>query len=159
LAPSGPTEEPIVSRQAGEGRPQGFAREHRLRRRGDYLTAYAQGRRAHGKLTVLFGRRREDDGPWRLGLTVTVKVGKAVRRNRLRRLGREIFRRWGAGLPAGWDFVLNFKHGAATANHAEVKRDLLECLRRLGFDPQAEGETSPSGGAPPQPTDPSERHA
>jgi ribonuclease P protein component len=128
-----------VSRHPSAGRAEGFGPEHRLRRRRDYKTAYEEGRRAHGRLVVLFGRRREDDGPWRLGLTATGRVGGSGGRNRLRRRGREIFRRWGAGLPAGWDFVLNFKHGAAAADIAELRGDVLASLRRLGIDPERPG--------------------
>lgn len=119
--------------QQGELRGPG---EHRLRRRAEYLTAYEQGRKAHGRLVVIFARRREEGGAWRLGLTATRKLGGAVVRNRLRRRAREIFRRWGARLPAGWDFVLNFKHGAAASSHDELLRDLLASLRRLGADPE-----------------------
>jgi hypothetical protein len=39
-------------------------------------------------------------------------------------------------LPAGWDFVLNFKHGAVQASQADLRADLLGCLRRLGIDPE-----------------------
>ena len=35
---------------------------------------------------------RRDGGPTRLGITVTRKVGGAVRRNRIKRLAREWFR-------------------------------------------------------------------
>ena len=35
---------------------------------------------------------RNDGGPSRLGITVTRKVGSAVRRNRIKRLAREWFR-------------------------------------------------------------------
>ncbi len=35
---------------------------------------------------------RKDGGPTRLGITVTRKVGGAVRRNRIKRLAREWFR-------------------------------------------------------------------
>jgi ribonuclease P protein component len=41
---------------------------------------------------LVFVRDRADDGGARLGITVTRKVGKAVRRNRIKRLVREWFR-------------------------------------------------------------------
>jgi ribonuclease P protein component len=123
---------PLASRPGN----QSFGRERRLRKRGQFLATYEAGQRAHGRLAVVFGARRDDRESWRLGLTATRKLGGAVVRNRLRRQGREIFRRWGERLPAGWDFVLNFKHGAAQASQADLKADLLRCLRRLGIDPE-----------------------
>ena len=41
--------------------------------------------------------------------------------------------------PMAWDFVLNFKHGATAADIAELRRDVLASLRRLGIDPEAPG--------------------
>ena len=40
---------------------------------------------------IVLLRARRDDGPARLGITVTRKFGGAVQRNRLKRLMREIF--------------------------------------------------------------------
>lgn len=128
------------------GHSECFGRMHRVRCRSDYRTAYDLGQRSHGRLTVVFIRRREDDGPWRLGMTATRKLGGAVRRNRLRRQGREIFRRWDGILPAGWDIVLNFKHSAVTADYADLRSDVLNCLKRMGIDPEM-----PAGGASPAP--------
>lgn len=107
-----------------------------MRRRRDFLVTYQEGTRLHGRLTVLFARRSGPDQPWRLGQTATGKIGGAVVRNRLRRHGREIFRHWRATLPGGWDFVVNYKHRAVEADQAELRRDLLASLRRLGIDPE-----------------------
>ena len=112
---------------------QRFSREHRLRKRGEYRRAYEQGRRAFGRWVVVFCRRREDDGPWRLGLTATRKAGGAVVRNRLRRLGREYFRRYAQTTPTGWDIVVNFRPIARQARSAELGEDLEQTLARLGM--------------------------
>ena len=133
-------------REEGDGAvsDQRFSQEHRLRKRSQYLRVYGEGRRVHGRLAVIFCYRREDDGPWRLGLTATRKTGGAVRRNRLRRCGREFFRLRG-GFPSGWDFVLNFKQAATEAGAAELNRDLSQILGRLGFGERCnlKGDASP----------------
>ena len=63
----------------------------RLRRR-DFGQAQRRGERLSSRYSLLLIRKRADGGPARLGITVTRKVGKAVRRNRVKRLVREWFR-------------------------------------------------------------------
>jgi ribonuclease P protein component len=56
----------------------------RLRQRADFL-AVANGARISTAGFVVQARRRDDDGPIRLGFTVTKKNGTATERNRIRR--------------------------------------------------------------------------
>jgi ribonuclease P protein component len=64
---------------------------------------------------------RAEDGPARLGLSVSRKVGGAVERNRVKRLLREAFRYEGALLPPGADVVLL------------ARRDIRELAEREGL--------------------------
>ena len=61
-------------------------------RRADFLRATRQGRRFATEYFLLYVFDRKDSGPARLGITVTRKVGNAVRRNRIKRLVREWYR-------------------------------------------------------------------
>ncbi len=110
---------------------ESFARHHRLRQRREFLLVYGEGSKAHGRLAVIFRRRRGDAGPWRLGITATRRLGKAVVRNRLRRRIREIFRRRHPRPPDGWDFVVNLKHPAVEASYEELLREIDRLLARL----------------------------
>jgi len=78
----------------------------RLRQRADFLAA-ASGTKAPAAAFVLQARRRNDDGPVRVGFTVSRRVGTAVERNRVRRRLREIVRREGERkMRPGYDYVL-----------------------------------------------------
>ncbi|MGJ3264030.1 MAG: ribonuclease P protein component [Salinarimonas sp.] len=59
-------------------------RAGRLTKRRDFVAA-ASGRRFHSERMTVQGRLRDDDGPMRVGFTVTKKVGHAVERNRIKR--------------------------------------------------------------------------
>lgn len=61
-------------------------------RRADFARVTRCGRRVSTRYFLVFLERRDDGGPARLGITVTRKVGTAVRRNRIKRLVREWFR-------------------------------------------------------------------
>ncbi len=70
-------------------------------------------------------------GKPRLGLSVSKKVGTAVKRNRLRRRLKEIFRSSAAKLPANLDFVVSARPAAAEASFEELNEEFLRSLRKL----------------------------
>jgi ribonuclease P protein component len=67
------------------------------------------------------------EGHPRLGLVVTRRLGKAVQRNRVKRLLREFFRRHQTGLPA-FDLVIMAKKGASALAYHQVEEELGRLL-------------------------------
>ena len=97
-------------------------------RRRDFSRVTQAGRRRSSRFFLVFGSQREDQGPARMGITVTRKVGNAVRRNRIKRLVREWFRQRRA-LITGLDLVIIAKRDfPAAVKQGEVNRDLDEVL-------------------------------
>jgi len=97
-----------------------------LRRRSDYLRAQAQGRRLHTRHFGVILAPGPTGAP-RLGLAVTRRLGKAVRRNRVKRLLREFFRRHRERLPSR-DLVIMAKKGAAELHYRQVEEELGRLL-------------------------------
>ena len=79
---------------------------------------------------VLFGLPNSC-GQCRLGVTVTRKVGGAVRRNRAKRLLREIFRRNRAALEPPMDLVVNARVALFDVSEKELEKELLGGFARL----------------------------
>ena len=80
----------------------------------------------------LFVLGRSDGGVTRLGITVTRKVGKAVRRNRIKRLVREWFRRADLGLEACDLIVIAKREIPRKLYSLAVQRDLDRGVAQLG---------------------------
>ena len=94
-----------------------------LRQRADFLAA-ARALRQGMPGFLLQARRRDDDGPARIGFTCSKKIGNAVARNRAKRRLREVAR---LGLPTlgreGWDYVLIGRPEASIARGFDDLRD------------------------------------
>jgi ribonuclease P protein component len=79
---------------------------------------------------VLFGLPNTC-GECRLGVTVTRKIGGAVRRNRIKRVLRDIFRRNRATLDPPLDLVVNARPPIVGAESAALEREFLKTFARL----------------------------
>jgi len=67
----------------------------------------------------------------RYGLSVSKRVGKAVTRNRIKRLLREILRI--VPLKPAWDIIFIVRPAAATADYASLKRSVEGLLSRASL--------------------------
>ncbi len=67
----------------------------------------------------------------RLGLSVSKKVGVAVKRNAVRRKLREIFRSASPHLPGGVDVVVSARVAAADADFEDLNEEFLAVMRKL----------------------------
>jgi ribonuclease P protein component len=103
----------------------------RLRQRADFL-AVANGARINSAAFVVQSRRRDDDGPIRVGFTVTKKNGTATERNRIRRRLREVVKRVDLiSMRPHSDYVLVGRRAALTRDFAAMLEDLRSALDRL----------------------------
>src|ERR1700712_3663490 len=103
----------------------------RLRQRADFL-AVANGPRMNSAAFVVQSRARGDDGPVRVGFTVTKKVGTATERNRGRRRLRELVKRLDAvAMRPHSDYVLVGRRAALNRDFTTMLDDLRSALARL----------------------------
>lgn len=90
------------------------------------------GRRAGGERVNLYYRSAESV-PGRVGFTTVKKLGRAVDRNRARRLMREVFRIHQASLRQGKDYLFQWKGSVAGWKFADAEKDMLSILSREGL--------------------------
>lgn len=107
-----------------------FRPRQRLRRGTEFRRVLRGGLRLAGALFVMVAAVANGERS-RLGLTVSRRLGKAVVRNRARRLLRESFRRVPIGGRTGFDLVLIPKPEIVGRSQAEVDREYRERVRQL----------------------------
>ncbi len=82
-----------------------FPKTHRIRSRLEFKAVFDSGVKVSKGSLVLFALANNLNHP-RLGLSVSRRVGIAVKRNRIKRLLRESFRLMQHDLPKGYDLVI-----------------------------------------------------
>ncbi len=107
----------------GTGRKNIFSKDERIRKRAEYLSIYQQGTRTYSRSFIIVSRKNQL-GYRRLGITVSKKVGNAVRRNRIKRVIREFFRLHKTQLAESQDIVIIGKKGIPHLNYQDVCKEL-----------------------------------
>ena len=105
----------------------------RLKRRAEFLRVASRGRKAAVHGLVLQALLRPDDGPARIGFTVTKKIGNAVIRNRTRRRLKEAARLMlRERSVAAVDLVVIGRDSTRTRPLPELIGDLQRALAKIG---------------------------
>ena len=106
-----------------------FTKARRVRRRDEYQKVFELSLRVKGRFaTVLVGP--SETGTARLGIVASRKLGDAVRRNRAKRLIREIFRRTVLPSGKGLDVVVIPRRELFDAAYSSLEADLRATIRR-----------------------------
>ena len=104
--------------------------EGRLTKTEQYALVYRGGGSLVGDLLVM---RMLPNGLefTRYGISVSKRVGKAVTRNRVKRLLKENLRQ--IRIKAGWDVVFLARVAASTAGYVQIEKSLNSLLSRAGI--------------------------
>jgi ribonuclease P protein component len=108
-----------------------------LARKRDFDLVFREGISAAAKYLVLYARPNELN--WnRLGLSVSKKIGKAVVRNRVKRLLREAVRKLFGDSMQYYDFVIIAKKPAAEAELGNFIREIEKFLPKISHEKRSD---------------------
>lgn len=98
-----------------------------LTENADFRRTYYKGKSVVTPFVVIYYRKNNQNYN-RLGITVTKKIGNAVKRNRARRIIKEAYRELEKSLKTGYDFVLVARGKTPFIKMADVKAALNRCF-------------------------------
>jgi ribonuclease P protein component len=102
-----------------------------IRKRSDFLAANSARRVATPGFVLLVRPRGDKDASFRLGITVTKKIGNAVVRNRMKRrfrmLARDLLPEQGI---KGADHILIGRQSGIERDYAQLRTELSKALHR-----------------------------
>jgi len=101
-----------------------------LLRSSDFRRVYEHGAKFSGPLFTAFLLKKADADGSRVGFTLPRALGKAVRRNRIRRRLREAVRLELARLAPEWDIVINPRRGLLDASWDNIRREVERLMSR-----------------------------
>jgi ribonuclease P protein component len=100
-----------------------------LKKRKNFRRVYKNGFYVSNRLLVLYLLKNKSNKKKRFGFVVSKKVGKAVVRNRLRRLLKEVCRLNETVFPRDCDIVIIARKGAAKESFHSLKMHLLNLIK------------------------------
>lgn len=101
-----------------------------LKQNHEFRRLYNKGKSAASPYMAIYCRKNRRTES-RLGLTTGVKLGNAVRRNRVRRRLREVYRTNEHRLLPGWDLVIVARVKSVFAHYGDLERSFLALARKL----------------------------
>ena len=103
-----------------------------LKKNSDFRRLYSKGKSAVNPYMVVYCRKN-GRGTNRVGYTVSVKLGHAVVRNRVRRRLREIYRLNAPALKSGWDIVIVARARSIDARYSRMNEAFLALCGKLSL--------------------------
>ena len=103
-----------------------------LKKNSDFRRLYSKGKSAVNPYLTVYCRKN-GRGVNRVGYTVSVKLGHAVVRNRVRRRLREIYRLNSPALSSGWDIVVVARSRCVGADYRKMDAAFLSACEKLSL--------------------------
>lgn len=108
-------------------------KKNRLTKREYFDKVYRHGKSTANHQFVLYYKVQPQQESFRLGVSVSKKLGNAVVRNRIRRLLKEIVRLNAARIPGGYDLIIIARKPAAEMDYHDMEKSVLHVLKRASL--------------------------
>ena len=107
-------------------------KKYRIKKNEEFQEVFQRGTSMANRQFVIYILDRPEQPYFRIGLSVSKKLGKAVVRNRIKRYIRKCFLEMKEEIMPGKDYVVIARLPVAEMDFFEVKKSLIHVLRKAG---------------------------
>lgn len=104
-------------------------KKFRIKKNKDFQAAFKKGRSFANRQFVVYVLQKEEQEAFRVGLSVSKKIGNAVTRNRIKRYIRQAVVELKERMATGVDYVIIARKPLAEMDFFEVKKSLEHVLK------------------------------
>ncbi len=101
----------------------------RIKKDAEFQEVFKKGKSVANRQFVVYSLKKSEQANYRIGLSVSKKVGNAVVRNRIKRYLRQTFLELTGQLPNDVELIVIARNPAATMSFAEVKSSMVHVLK------------------------------
>lgn len=114
-------------------------KEYRVKKNEDFSLIFQKGKSVANRQFVLYMLLKENQSHFRLGVSVSKKLGNAVTRNRIKRLMKESVRQITGDLKQNYDYLLIARKPCVEMDFHEMKKSISHVFYR-GYAFKKKGE-------------------
>lgn len=107
-------------------------KKYRIKKNEEFQEVFQKGTSTANRQFVVYVLERPEQPYFRLGLSVSKKLGKAVVRNRIKRYIRQSFLELRENIATGKDYIVIARIPVADMSYAEAKKSLVHVLKKAG---------------------------
>ncbi|VEF46044.1 ribonuclease P protein component [Bacillus freudenreichii] len=101
----------------------------RIKDNAEFQAVFKKGKSVANRQFVIYMLEKKEQTHFRIGLSVSKKIGNAVTRNRIKRYIRQAFHEFQEQVSHNKDFVIIARKPAAEMDYHSVKKSLEHVLR------------------------------
>ncbi|MGR9048033.1 ribonuclease P protein component [Halobacillus faecis] len=103
---------------------------YRIKKNEDFQKVFRRGQSFANRQLVLYYMKKEEQSHFRIGLSVSKKIGHAVMRNQIKRYLRQAFHELEADIYPNYDLVIIARKPTNQMEFHEIKKSLTHVLSR-----------------------------
>ena len=104
-------------------------KEFRIKKNKEFQQVFKQGQSFANRQFVVYKLEKDEQMHFRIGLSVSKKIGNAVVRNQVKRYIRQVFLEMEDQLENKYDYVIIARKPVSDMGYEEVKKSLQHILR------------------------------